>query len=59
MSLQQGNTQPQPKTAPNPQAPVGGSIIGPDGNEIIITEEMVQRACKQLEDSRKEPAKKD
>ncbi|QBF27677.1 hypothetical protein EXN22_19025 [Pseudomonas tructae] len=58
MSLQHGNSQPQPKTAPNPQTPVGGSIIDPDGKEIVITEEMVQRACKQLDESRKEPAKK-
>ncbi|MDD2049278.1 hypothetical protein D3C76_1405820 [compost metagenome] len=57
MSLQQGNTQ--PKTAPNPQTPVGGSIIGPDGKEITITEAMVQEACQKLEQSRKDPAKKD
>ncbi|CAK9888366.1 MULTISPECIES: PA1571 family protein [Pseudomonas] len=58
MSLQhQGNTQ--EKSVQNPQAPVGGSIIGPDGKEIIITEEMVQQACKKLEESREAPAKKD
>ena len=57
MSLQQSNTQ--PKTAPNPQTPVGGSIIGPDGKEITITEALVQEACQKLEQSRKDPAKKD
>ncbi|WP_177329142.1 PA1571 family protein [Pseudomonas sp. 2(2015)] len=58
MSLQhQGNTQ--EKSVKNPQAPLGGAIIGPDGKEIIITEEMVQQACKTLEESRKDPAKKD
>ncbi|WP_164897294.1 PA1571 family protein [Pseudomonas alkylphenolica] len=57
MSLQQSTTQ--PKTAPNPQAPVGGSIIDQNGQEITITEEMIQQACEKLEQSRKEPAKKD
>ncbi len=57
MSLQHSTNQ--PKSAPNPQAPVGGSIIGPDGKEIIITEEMVQQACEKLEQSRKAPAKND
>ncbi|HWD33071.1 PA1571 family protein [Pseudomonas caricapapayae] len=57
MSLQQSNNP--PKSAPNPQAPVGGSIIGPDGKEVTITEEMIQQACEKLEQSRKEPAKKD
>ncbi|MGH8381976.1 PA1571 family protein [Pseudomonas sp.] len=57
MSLQQGNTQ--EKAALPPQTPVGGSIIGPDGKEITITEAMVQEACQKLEQSRKDPAKKD
>lgn len=57
MSLQQSNTQ--PKVAPNPLTPVGGSIIDQNGQEITITEEMVQHACKVLEESRKDLAKKD
>ncbi|QVM98315.1 hypothetical protein LOY37_18605 [Pseudomonas sp. B21-012] len=58
MSLQhQGNTQEKP--APNPQASVGGTIIDKDGNEITITEEMIQQACEKLEKSRVELAKKD
>lgn len=57
MSLQQSNTQ--PNVAPNPLAPVGGSIIDQNGQEITITEEMVQHACKVLEESRKDLAKKD
>lgn len=57
MSLQQSNNQPQ--GTPNPQAPVGGSIIDQHGKEITITEEMIQQACEKLEQSRKEPAKKD
>ncbi|CAI8827109.1 MULTISPECIES: PA1571 family protein [Pseudomonas] len=57
MSLQQGNTQEKP--VPNPQASVGGTIIDKDGKEIIITEEMIQHACEELEKSRVELAKKD
>ncbi|MCW2270536.1 hypothetical protein D3C77_38110 [compost metagenome] len=58
MGLQQGSNT-QQKTTPNPQAPVGGSIIDQHGKEITITEEMIQQACEKLEQSRKEPAKKD
>lgn len=57
MSLQHSDNP--AKSAPNPQAPVGGSIIGPDGKEITITEAMVQEACQKLEQSRQKPAKKD
>ena len=58
MSLQhQGNTQEQP--VPNPQASVGGTIIDKDGNEVTITEQMIQQACEALEKSRVELAKKD
>ncbi|MCP3749232.1 PA1571 family protein [Pseudomonas sp. SBB6] len=57
MSLQQGNTQEKPVS--NPQASVGGTIIDKDGKEIIITEEMIQHACEELEKSRVELAKKD
>ena len=57
MSLQHSSTQ--PKTTPNPQAPVGGSVIDQNGKEITITEEMIQQACEKLEQSRKDPAKKD
>ncbi|WP_165957378.1 PA1571 family protein [Pseudomonas sp. H9] len=56
MSLQHGNTQ--PKTAPNPQAPVGGSVIDQNGKEITITEEMIQQACDKLEKSRENLGKK-
>lgn len=56
MSLQQSNTQ--PPTTPNPQAPVGGSVIDQNGKEITITEEMIQQACEKLEQSRKDPVKK-
>ncbi|MDD1978589.1 MULTISPECIES: PA1571 family protein [Pseudomonas] len=57
MSLPQSNTQSQ--SAPDPKATVGGSFIDQNGKEITITEEMVQQACEKLEQSRKDPAKKD
>lgn len=56
MSLQQGKTE--QATAPKSKAPVGGSIIGPDGREVPITEDMIQQACEKLEKSRAEPTKK-
>ncbi|MEX6502778.1 PA1571 family protein [Pseudomonas zhanjiangensis] len=33
----------------DPQQPVGGAIIDGEGHEIAITEEMVQKACSELE----------
>ncbi|MFQ6571723.1 PA1571 family protein [Pseudomonas sp. UM16] len=57
MSLPQSSTQSQ--SAPDPQTPVGGSIIDQNGKEITITEQMVQQACEKLEQSRKDAAKKD
>ncbi|MFK0088355.1 PA1571 family protein [Pseudomonas sp. NPDC090755] len=59
MSLQQGKTE--QATAPKseaPKVPVCGSIIGPDGQEVPITEDMIQKACEKLEKSRAEPTKK-
>ncbi|MBU1330421.1 MAG: hypothetical protein KJ884_02125 [Gammaproteobacteria bacterium] len=32
-----------------PDAPLGGAIIDEQGREIPITEDMVQRACSELE----------
>lgn len=34
------------------QRPVGGAIIDEQGREIPITEQMIQRACRELENSR-------
>ncbi|MFK8330106.1 PA1571 family protein [Pseudomonas sp. BJa5] len=59
MSLQQGKTE--QATAPKaeaPKVPVCGSIIGPDGQEVEITEDMIQQACEKLEKSREERAQK-
>lgn len=38
-----------PVTPYHPQHPVGGSIIDADGREIPITEQMIQQACRELE----------
>jgi len=36
---------------PAPDQPVGGSIIDAQGREVPITEDMIQRACRELEGS--------
>ncbi|MDH0302231.1 MULTISPECIES: PA1571 family protein [unclassified Pseudomonas] len=56
MSLQ--HTTNAPKTQQHPQPQVCGSIIDAKGREIPITEQMIQKACKDLEDSRVEKASK-
>ncbi|MFS2126847.1 PA1571 family protein [Pseudomonas sp. Pseusp97] len=49
MSLQpQRETTPRP-TPRHPQQPVGGSIIDAQGREVPITEDMIQRACQELD----------
>ncbi|WP_178119558.1 PA1571 family protein [Pseudomonas sp. SCB32] len=55
MSLQH-QQNPAPRPAPrDPQQPVGGSIIDAQGREIPITEDMIQRACRELEKSVESP----
>lgn len=40
----------QPRVIPmQPQQQVGGAIIDAQGREIPITEQMIQRACSELE----------
>ncbi|WP_300655763.1 PA1571 family protein [Pseudomonas sp.] len=48
MSPQQQTSEPHvaPEQA---QQPVGGAIIDEQGQEIPITENMIQRACQELE----------
>lgn len=41
-----------------PQEPVGGSIIDAQGREVPITEDMVQDACRELEERLVTPASK-
>ncbi|MBH3414261.1 hypothetical protein N8H41_05115 [Pseudomonas vlassakiae] len=50
MSLQHGSDTVKPQNKPQPKA--CGSIIDAQGREIEITEQMIQQACKDLEDSR-------
>ena len=55
MSLQH-HQPPPPRPAPrDPQQPVGGSIIDAQGREIPITEDMIQRACRELDKSSEPP----
>ncbi|WP_166366730.1 PA1571 family protein [Pseudomonas akapageensis] len=55
MGLQ--NSTSQEKKAP-PQKAECGSIIDAQGREIPITRDMIQEACKQLENCVVKPAKK-
>lgn len=50
MSLQDHAAQ-RPSAAAQ-QLPVGGFIIDGEGREVPITEDMIQRACNALEESR-------
>ncbi|MNR43033.1 hypothetical protein D3C85_1616150 [compost metagenome] len=56
MSLQHGSDNQKPQTSPQPQ--VCGSIIDAKGREVPITEQMIQQACKVLEESRVERVRK-
>ncbi|MDH1103807.1 PA1571 family protein [Pseudomonas mosselii] len=50
MSLQHSTDTPKTQNRPQPQ--VCGSIIDAQGREVPITEQMIQKACKDLEESR-------
>jgi hypothetical protein len=52
MSLQHGSDNQNPQTTP--PSPACGSIIDGKGREVPITEQMIQQACKALEESRVE-----
>lgn len=56
MSLQHSSTTAPQR--PHHSAPVCGSIIDAQGREIPITEQMIQQACRELENSRVTPVKK-
>ena len=60
MSLQptSDNQQPRPNQQPQVQPQVCGSIIDAQGREVPITEQMIQQACKALEQSRVERVRK-
>ncbi|WP_145181639.1 PA1571 family protein [Pseudomonas sp. URMO17WK12:I11] len=57
MSLQHGSDTLKPHN--RPQANACGSIIDAQGREIEITEQMIQRACNDLEASRAQKARED
>ena len=46
------------KNAQPPKPLVCGSIIDAQGREVPITEQMIQKACKELEESRVEKVRK-
>lgn len=50
MSLQPGSDTQKPQHTP--QTKPCGSIIDAQGHEVPITEQMIQKACKDLEESR-------
>ncbi|MFK0312609.1 PA1571 family protein [Pseudomonas sp. NPDC090233] len=50
MSLQQGSDTQKPQNTQQPKP--CGSIIDAQGHEVPITEQMIQKACKDLEESR-------
>ncbi|MFJ4155562.1 PA1571 family protein [Pseudomonas sp. NPDC089752] len=50
MSLQHGSDTQKPQTTQQPKP--CGSIIDAQGHEVPITEQMIQKACKDLEESR-------
>ncbi|HEK1692278.1 MULTISPECIES: PA1571 family protein [Pseudomonas] len=56
MSLQNGSDAQKPQNTPQPK--VCGSIIDAQGREVPITEQMIQQACKDLEDSRVKKVRK-
>ncbi|CAM3172227.1 PA1571 family protein [Pseudomonas plecoglossicida] len=56
MSLQHGSDTPKSQSNSPPKA--CGSIIDTQGREVPITEQMIQQACKKLEDSRSEKVRK-
>ncbi|CAD5110115.1 PA1571 family protein [Zestomonas carbonaria] len=58
MSLQNTNSGRRTPARP-PQQPVGGAIIDAQGREIPITEQMVQRACREMDKTCMGSPKKD
>lgn len=57
MSLQSSN--PETVVRPQPEAQLGGAILDENGNQILITEEMVQAACQECEKLWVKPEKQD
>lgn len=58
MSLQNSSNQ-EPVVRPHPESQLGGAIVDEYGNQILITEEMVQAACQECEKYWVKPEKQD
>jgi hypothetical protein len=58
MSLQNSTNQ-VPVVRTTPTLPVGGAILDNEGREILITEEMVQKACQECDKNWVKPEKQD
>ncbi|WP_019412305.1 PA1571 family protein [Pseudomonas psychrophila] len=55
----QHNAQAVPVIRTQPQASLGCAFIDAEGKEVLITEEMIQNACHELEERLVKPAHKD
>lgn len=58
MSLQ-NSTDEQALVRPQPEAQLGGAVFDENGNQILITEEMVQAACQACDNNWVKPEKQD
>nr|WP_139214557.1 PA1571 family protein [Pseudomonas graminis] len=58
MSLQSSSNQ-EPVFRPQSELQLGGAILDRNGQEILITEEMVQAACQECEKYWVQPEKQD
>jgi len=58
MSLQD-NSNHVPVVRATPTLPVGGAVLDENGQEILITEEMVQAACQECDKNWVTPDKQD
>lgn len=57
MSLQ--NSSQESSVRPQPELQLGGAILDANGNQILITEEMVQAACQECDKYWVKPEKQD
>lgn len=57
MSLQNSNQE--SSVRPQPGLQLGGAILDANGNQILITEEMVQAACQECDKYWVKPEKQD
>lgn len=58
MSLQNSTNQ-ESVARPQPESQLGGAVLDQYGNQILITEEMVQAACQECEKYWVTPEKQD